>query len=118
MWLWFLPIFLYQAHSSICFQASSIGSRGNSKFGARVKKSNCPVGDDEDEAQTCKELPQQQQPCLKLLQGLVSKTALLQVVVQLSDQHLAEGVEENLQEGVEHAEDHPYVNHLGIRRRR
>ena len=83
-----------------------------------MKKSNCPVGDDEDKGQACEELPQQQQPCLKLLQGLVSKPALLQVVVQLSDQRLAECVEEDLQEGVEHAEDHPDVDHLGIRRRR
>ena len=83
-----------------------------------MKKSNCPVGDGEDEGQACKELPQQQEPCLKLLQGLVSKPALLQVVVQLSDQRLAEGMEEDLQEGVEHAEDHPDVDHLGIRRRR
>ena len=85
-----------------------------------MKKSNCPVGDDEDKGETCKELPQQQEPRLKLLQGLLGKPTLLllQVVVQLSDQRLAEGVEEDLQEGVEHAEDHPDVDHLGIRRRR
>ena len=81
-----------------------------------MKKSNCPVGDDEDKGETCKELPQQQEPHLKLLQGLLGKPTLLllQVVVQLSDQRLAEGVEEHLQEGVEHAEDHPDVDHLGV----
>ena len=86
-----------------------------------MNESNCPVEEDEDEAKTCKELPQQHQPCLKLLQGLIRKPPsllILQVVVQFSDQHLGEGMEEDLQEGVDHAEDHPDVNHLGIRRRR
>ena len=85
-----------------------------------MNKSNCPVGEDEYEAKTGKELPQKHQPCLKLLQGLIRKPPSLilqvQVVVQLSDQRLAEGVEEDLEEGVEHAEDHPDVDHLGIRR--
>ena len=85
-----------------------------------MNESNCPVGEDEDDGKTCKELPRKHQPCLKLLQGLISKppSLILQVVVQLSDQYLAEGVEEDLEEGVEHAEDHPDVDHLGIRRRR
>ena len=85
-----------------------------------MNESNCPVGEDEDDGKTCKQLPQQHQPCLKLLQGLVGKppSFILQVVVQLSDQHLTEGVEEDLEEGIEHAEDHPDVDHLGIRRRR